>query len=48
MEMQYGHNWKGGRTLSGEYPRPWKPNHPKARSGGYIDEHIFLTEKGEK
>ena len=42
--MERGHNWKGGRTTSGIYPRIWQPNHLKARMG-YIEEHRLIAEK---
>lgn len=38
-------HWRGGRTSSHGYVLILKPNHPKANSRGYIQEHILIAEK---
>jgi hypothetical protein len=37
--------WKGGRTETGNYPAVYIPDHPKANSYGYVNEHIVIAEK---
>jgi len=38
-------NWKGGRKKTLGYWLIWKPEHPLARSKGYVCEHRLVMEK---
>ena len=38
-------NWRGGRTMIGEYVYLGSPNHPNKNSGGYVAEHRLVMEK---
>lgn len=38
-------SWRGGKTLGQGYVFIKKPDHPKATSGGYIQEHILIAEE---
>ncbi len=42
----HGHNWKGGRGISGDrrYIIVWNPDHPR-ESNGYVLEHLLIAEK---
>jgi len=42
------HNWRGGKTLGRnniKYPMTLIPDHPKARSNGYVSDHVLKAEK---
>lgn len=39
-----GTNWKGGRRIEQGYVEIYKPNHPTARSNGYVKEHRYIME----
>jgi len=37
--------WKGGRRIENGYVEVYLPDHPRARSNGYVFEHILILEK---
>ena len=38
-------NWKGGLALTSAYIRRHVPDHPRADSWGYVDEHVLVAER---
>ena len=38
-------SWKGGRTSEGGYIYVRSPSHPRARTNGYVPEHILIWEQ---
>ncbi len=38
-------NWKGGRIIHEGYVALYLPEHPRAKSNGYVLEHIIVIEK---
>ena len=37
--------WRGGRALKSAYIRVRLPDHPRADSWGYVDEHVVVAER---
>lgn len=38
-------NWKGGLAVKSAYIRRHVPQHPRADSWGYVDEHVLVAER---
>lgn len=44
-KMENSRSWRGGRVLDGGYVAIYKPDYPKAKSNGYVREHIYVMEQ---
>ena len=46
VKMENSHKWKGGRVKDNQgYVLVYKPNHNRAKTNGYVQEHIVVAEK---